>query len=156
MLAYCQLDSWKQISVKIESEFNHFHSTKCLWKYRLPKWWPFGPGGDELNMTWVYNCTMLLHWSVLSPWTPHTHTLPPSSPPPSPNCNKIHKVYLRKPLGHHMISTLKELPQRNPLFCCIKSVNYTNPFLMVKWPPNIRRYTMTSLSKHWHVQLGTI
>ena len=25
MLAYCQLDSWEQISVKFESEFYHFH-----------------------------------------------------------------------------------------------------------------------------------
>ena len=27
-LAYCQLDSWEQISVKFESEFNHFRSRK--------------------------------------------------------------------------------------------------------------------------------
>ena len=29
-LAYCQLDSWEQISVKFESEFCHFHSRKCI------------------------------------------------------------------------------------------------------------------------------
>ena len=47
-LPYCQLDSWEQFSVKFESEFSHFHSRKCTWKYRLPKWWPFCSGGDEL------------------------------------------------------------------------------------------------------------
>ena len=37
MLAYCELDSWEQISVKIESEFYRFHSRKCIWNCRLPK-----------------------------------------------------------------------------------------------------------------------
>ena len=41
MLAYCKLDSWEQISVKIESEFYYFHSRKCIWKCLLPKWRPF-------------------------------------------------------------------------------------------------------------------
>ena len=36
MLAYCQLDSQEQISVKFESEFYHFHSRKFIWKYCLP------------------------------------------------------------------------------------------------------------------------
>ena len=45
MLAYWQLDSWEQISVKFESEFYHFHSRKCTWKCRLPKWWSFCWGG---------------------------------------------------------------------------------------------------------------
>ena len=49
ILAYCQLDSWEHISVKFESEFYHFHSRKCNWNYRLPKWRPFCPRGDELN-----------------------------------------------------------------------------------------------------------
>ena len=31
MLTYSQLNSWEQISVKIESEFYHFHSRKCIW-----------------------------------------------------------------------------------------------------------------------------
>ena len=47
MLAFCQLDSWEQISVKFESEFYHFHSRKCIWKCCLPEWQPFCPGGDE-------------------------------------------------------------------------------------------------------------
>ena len=47
--AYCQLDSWEQISVKFESEFHHFHSRKCIWNCRLPIRRPFCPGGDELN-----------------------------------------------------------------------------------------------------------
>ena len=45
MLAYCQLDSWKQIPVKFESEFYHFHSWKYIWNCRLSKWRPFDPGG---------------------------------------------------------------------------------------------------------------
>ena len=61
MLAYCQLDAWEQISVKIESQFYHFNSRKCIWHFRLPKWWLFCPGGDELNNIW--------HKGVLSkPW----------------------------------------------------------------------------------------
>ena len=38
MLAYCQLDSWEQISVKFEKEFYNFHSRKCIWKCPPPKW----------------------------------------------------------------------------------------------------------------------
>ena len=49
MLAYCQLDSWENISVKFESEFYHFYSMKCNWKCRLTKWQPFCPGGDGLK-----------------------------------------------------------------------------------------------------------
>ena len=45
MLAYCQLESWEQISVKFESEFYHFHLRKCIWKCRLPERRPFCPGG---------------------------------------------------------------------------------------------------------------
>ena len=40
MLAYCQLTPENKILVKIESEFHHFHSRKCIWNCRLPKWWP--------------------------------------------------------------------------------------------------------------------
>ena len=43
MLAYCQLDSGKQIIVRFESEI------KCNWKCRLLKWRPFCPGGDGLR-----------------------------------------------------------------------------------------------------------
>ena len=50
MLAYCQLGSWEQISVKLESEFFHFRSRKCIWNCRLPQWRPFYPGGDELKV----------------------------------------------------------------------------------------------------------
>ena len=32
MLAFDQLESWEQISVKFEFEFYHFHSRKCIWK----------------------------------------------------------------------------------------------------------------------------
>ena len=55
MLVYCQLDSWEQVTVNVESEFYNFHSTKCIWKCRLPKWRPFCPRGDELSNipTWT-------------------------------------------------------------------------------------------------------
>ena len=49
MLAYCQSDSWQQISVKLELEFCYFHSRKCIWNCRLPQWWPFCPEGDEFS-----------------------------------------------------------------------------------------------------------
>ena len=48
MLTYCQLYPREQISVKVELEFYHFHSGKCIWKCCLPEWRPFCPGGDEL------------------------------------------------------------------------------------------------------------
>ena len=38
-------------SLKFESKFYHFHSRKCNWMCRLPKWQPFCPGGDELVKT---------------------------------------------------------------------------------------------------------
>ena len=37
MLVDCQLESWKQVSVKFGSEFYHFYSRKCIWKCHLPK-----------------------------------------------------------------------------------------------------------------------
>ena len=43
MLSYCQLDSWEQISLNLKLEFYNFHSRKCIWNCRLPKWWPFCP-----------------------------------------------------------------------------------------------------------------
>ena len=49
MLAYCQLDSWEQISVKFESELYHFHSIKSISKCCLPKWRPFCLGRDMLH-----------------------------------------------------------------------------------------------------------
>ena len=45
LLAYYQLDLWEQMSVKFESKVYHFHSRKCIWSCRLPKWWPFCTGG---------------------------------------------------------------------------------------------------------------
>ena len=45
MLVYCQLESCEQVSVKIEFEFYHFHSSRCIWKCRLPTWRPYCPGG---------------------------------------------------------------------------------------------------------------
>ena len=48
ILAYCQLDTWEQISVKFQSELDHSHSRKLIWKC-LPEWRPFCPGGNELR-----------------------------------------------------------------------------------------------------------
>ena len=36
VLAYYQLDSWEQISVKLESEFYHFYPIKCIWNVVCP------------------------------------------------------------------------------------------------------------------------
>ena len=37
-----------ELMLKFETEFYNFHSRKCIWKCRLPKWRPFWLGGDEL------------------------------------------------------------------------------------------------------------
>ena len=37
--------------MNFESKYKTFHSQICLWKCRLPEWWPFCPGADELNTT---------------------------------------------------------------------------------------------------------
>ena len=68
MLTYCQLDSWEHISVKFESEFYHFHSRKCSWKCRLPKWRPFCPGGRWVNSLY---CELISDatWGQTSPPT---------------------------------------------------------------------------------------
>ena len=85
MLAYWQLDSWEHISVKFESRFYHFHSRKCYWKCRLPKWRPFCSRGDELNIClvernsdiWVKACCLTrlgsaAKWRRLMSLQPHT------------------------------------------------------------------------------------
>ena len=61
MLGYCQLDCQEQTSVKMESEFYHFHSRKCIWKCHLPEWRPFCPGGDELSQA-MHSLRQLTHW----------------------------------------------------------------------------------------------
>ena len=38
---------------KIESEFYHLHSRKCIWNCRLPKWRPFCPGWRWVNHLFV-------------------------------------------------------------------------------------------------------
>ena len=45
MLAYYQLDSWEQISVKCELKFYHFHSRKCIWNCHQPKMAPILSSG---------------------------------------------------------------------------------------------------------------
>ena len=35
MLHHCKVNPSEQTSVKIYSKLKHFHSTKCIWKYRL-------------------------------------------------------------------------------------------------------------------------
>ena len=51
MLACCQLDSSEQISVKLESEFYHFHSRKWIWTCRLRN------GGHFVQGRWVNEAT---------------------------------------------------------------------------------------------------
>ena len=63
MLAYCQLDSLGLISMKFEWELCHFHSRKCIWNCRLPKWRPFYPEGDELMSYSSYETTRT--WRVM-------------------------------------------------------------------------------------------
>ena len=60
MLAYFQLDSWEQISLKFESEFNHLHSRKLISKCHLPKCRPFCPWVKYENP-----------WSLNSVWNRH-------------------------------------------------------------------------------------
>ena len=74
MLGYCQLDCQEQTSVKIESEFYHFHSRKCIWKCHLPEWRPFCPGGDELSQA-MHSLRQLTHWG----WDKMTAILQPFS-----------------------------------------------------------------------------
>ena len=79
VLVYYQLDSWEQLSAKFESEFYHFHSRKCFWNSRLPKWRPFWPERDEsthwpwwiwlwqdflnnFNYWYLHVNTIALHW----------------------------------------------------------------------------------------------
>ena len=62
VLAYCHLDSWEQISMKFKSEFYHFHSRKCIWNCRLPKWRPFCPRGDELITCASFACPANITW----------------------------------------------------------------------------------------------
>ena len=50
MLAYSQLNSWEQISMKFESESYHFRSRKCIWNYRLRMY-----GGHFVEGRWVYH-----------------------------------------------------------------------------------------------------
>ena len=53
MPPYCQLDPCKQTSGKFESKYKTFHSWKCTWKCRLPKWRPFCSGEDEFSIDWA-------------------------------------------------------------------------------------------------------
>ena len=76
MLAYCQLDSWKQISVKFELEFCHFHSRKFIWKCCLPKWWQFIPRQayhpNHVKLGWCGICVVKGDWKghrKKLPWT---------------------------------------------------------------------------------------
>ena len=70
MPAYYQLDSWEQISEKLGPEFYHFHSRKCIWICRLPKWRQFYPGGDELkDCLMTRNDIRTLHIDTLTRWS---------------------------------------------------------------------------------------
>ena len=64
MLGYCRMEPYEQTSVKFWSKYKTLHSGKCIRKYRLPKWWPSCPGGDEL-MTLSYDA-ICHHWTTMS------------------------------------------------------------------------------------------
>ena len=66
ILVYCQLDSLVQGSVKFESDFQHFHSGKYIWKCRVPKWRPFCWGRGELDIP-SHIITLYISLSYLSP-----------------------------------------------------------------------------------------
>ena len=42
------------MGTNFKSEFYHFHSRTWIWNYRLPRWQPFCPGGDELICSQVF------------------------------------------------------------------------------------------------------
>ena len=77
MLAYCHLDPWEQISVKIEIGILSFSFKKMYLKMScLSEWWPFGPGRDELTSLmmrpkccrWTRLTSLLLMlWCLASP-----------------------------------------------------------------------------------------
>ena len=74
MLAYCQLDSWEQMSVKFEYEFYHFHSRKYIWNCSQPKWRPLCPRGRSVNGGVILVCcyrVLLRLWSFLFPVFAH-------------------------------------------------------------------------------------
>ena len=65
MLAYCQLDSWENSSLKFKWEFWHFHSIKCIWNCRLPKWWPFYTRDFQSQDQWPnFDVTMVKKWKL--------------------------------------------------------------------------------------------
>ena len=72
MLAYGQLNTWKQISVKFESEFCHLHSRKWIWKcfHLLPNTnyttdfspWPLCQQNDYLVKTYLRNSSSIWNY----------------------------------------------------------------------------------------------
>ena len=64
MLGYCQLDPYKQTSLKFESNYKTFHSRKFVWKYRLRNGSYFvhgGGGGGGGGGGWV-NTRFPMKW----------------------------------------------------------------------------------------------
>ena len=63
---------WKQFprSVKCVLKFYHFHSRKCIWKCRLPKWRPFCPGKTSwCHSLKMYQLTVNIFWaSYVKAW----------------------------------------------------------------------------------------
>ena len=59
MLAHGQLDSWKHILVKFESEFYHSHSIKCNWKYS-----PVKMVAIMSMVRWVNICLTNMLWKL--------------------------------------------------------------------------------------------
>ena len=62
VLAYFQLDSWEQISVKFESKPYRFHTRKCIWNVVCQNGGHFDEGG--LTDRWLA-CKPFLAQAVL-------------------------------------------------------------------------------------------
>ena len=70
MMGYCQLDPSDQTSLQFLSKFELFHSRKCIWKCRLPKWRPFCPGyRDDEPIDIIQNGRWYLQKSTLGPYS---------------------------------------------------------------------------------------
>ena len=57
-LACCKLDHWEQISVKFDSKYHNFHTSKCIWQYRLQNVGHFLPASP------CYNAPVINHVAV--------------------------------------------------------------------------------------------
>ena len=109
MLAYCQLDSWEQISVKFE-----FHSRKFIWKCRLPKWRPFC-SGVWVGGIWVNNISLQCPWSNPVRYTLMDHCQ--TTRKTLWDANRVHNQWSRQQIWQWMISKSKALRYISGMAC---------------------------------------